>query len=326
MDVLVLGGTEFLGRHVVEVALERGHAVTIFHRGETNPGLYSGVEELFGDRDGGLAPLAGRGFDAVVDTSGMVPSVVRASADLLSESGQYAFVSTGNVYADFAHGAVREDDALATMEGLDEDDPQTYGPLKAECERVVLGVFKERALVARSGLLVGTYDPSGRFTYWPHRVAAGGQVLAPGPPDRLVQFIDARDTATWLITSLESGIGGVYNVVGPRMPLGDLLDACRTFTESDAELVWVGDDFLVAHEVREYVELPLWIADPDWKDFMNKDISRALAAGLTFRPLQDTLRDVLESAETIEGVGLTPERESALLEAWASPPRISCQA
>jgi 2'-hydroxyisoflavone reductase len=316
VKILVLGGTQFLGRHVVEVALERGHAVAIFHRGETNPGLYSDVEELLGDRDGGLEPLAGRRFDAIIDTSGMVPSVVRASADLLSDSAQYAFVSTGNVYADFGHGPLREDDALATMEGLDDDEPQAYGPLKAECERVVLDVFKGRALVARSGLLVGEYDPSGRFTYWPHRVAEGGRLIAPGPPDRLVQFIDARDTAAWLIASAERGVGGIYNVVGPRVPLDHVLDACRTVSGSNADIVWVDDDFLIAHEVGEYMELPLWIADPDWKDFMNKDISRAMAAGLTFRPLEDTIRDVLENAETVEGIGLAPERESALLEAW----------
>lgn len=321
MNVLVLGGTQFLGRHVVEVALERGHAVAIFHRGETNPGLYSDVEEMLGDRAGGLEPLAGRRFDSVIDTSGMVPSVVRASADVLSDSAQYAFVSTVNVYADFGHGPLREDDALATMEGLGEDDPQAYGPLKAECERVVLDVFGERALIVRSGLLVGAHDPSGRFTYWPHRVAEGGRVLAPGPPDRLVQFIDARDTATWLIASAERRVGGIYNVAGPRVPLEHVLDACRTVSGSNADIVWVNDDFLIAQEVGQWMELPLWIAaDPDWKDFMNKDISRALAAGLTFRPLEVTIRDVLESAETVGGVGLAPERESALLEAWESRP------
>jgi 2'-hydroxyisoflavone reductase len=199
MKLLVLGGTKFLGRRVVEAALERRHEVTIFHRGETNPGLYPEVEELFGDRDGALEQLAGRRFDAVVDTSGFKPRVVRASAELLAESGHYAFVSTGNVYADFGHGPLREDDPLATMGKLDEDDSQAYGPLKAECERVVLDAFGERALVARSGLLVGAHDPTGRFTYWPHRIARGGEVLVPGPPERLVQFIDARDTAAWLV-------------------------------------------------------------------------------------------------------------------------------
>jgi len=320
MNVLVLGGTRFLGRHLVEIALGRGHAVTIFHRGQTNLGLYPDVEELLGDRDGGLKPLAGRRFDAVVDTSGMVPRVVRASAELLSDSTHYAFVSTGNVYADFGHGPLREDDALATMEGLGEDDPRAYGPLKAACERVVLDVFEERGLVARSGLLVGAYDPSGRFTYWPHRVARGGRVLAPGPPDRLVQFIDARDTATWLITSAERGVGGVYNVVGPQVTLDQVLRACDRVSGSNAEIVWVDDEFLIAHEVGEFVELPLWIAHPDWKDFMNEDISRALAAGLTFRPLEDTIRDALENAETVEGVGLAPERESLLIAAVQHQP------
>jgi 2'-hydroxyisoflavone reductase len=326
MRILVLGGTRFLGRHLVEVALGRGHAVTIFHRGQTNRGLYPDVEELLGDRSDDLELLAGRRFDAVVDTSGMVPGVVRASAELLSDSAHYAFVSTGNVYADFGHGPLREDDALATMEGPGEDDPQAYGPLKAACERAVLDVFGERALVARSGLLVGAHDPSGRFTYWPHRVARGGRVLAPGPPDRQVQFIDARDTASWLITRAERGVGGIYNVAGRQVTLNQVLRACVRVSGSNADIVWVDDEFLIAHEVGEFVELPLWIAHPDWKDFMNADISRALAEGLTFRPLEDTIRDALENAETVEGVGLTPERESLLMkQASISRDSSSCR-
>jgi 2'-hydroxyisoflavone reductase len=318
MKLLVLGGTAFLGRHVVEAALERGHEVTIFHRGETNPGLFDEVEELLGDREGRLEPLAGRRFDAVIDTSGMKPRAVRASAELLADAGHYAFVSTGNVYADFAHGPLREDDPLATMDGLNEDDQQAYGPLKAECERVVLDVFGGRALVARSGLLVGAYDRSGRFTYWPHRVARGGRVLAPGPPDRPVQFIDARDTATWLVASAEQRAGGVYNVVGPRRPFDRVLGTCLATAGSEADVVWVDHEFLLAQGVGEWMELPLWIADPEWKDFMNKDISRALAAGLASRSLEDTIRDTLERAQLVDGVGLTPEREAELLAAWGA--------
>jgi 2'-hydroxyisoflavone reductase len=318
MKVLVLGGTLFLGRHVVEVALGRGDELTIFHRGQTNPGLYPDVEEVLGDRDGGLEPLAGRRFDAVIDTSGMVPRLVRASAESLADAGHYSFVSTGNVYADAAHGPLREDDALATMDGLSEDDPQAYGPLKAECERIVFDAFGERAVIARSGLLVGAHDPSGRFTYWCHRIARGGRVLVPGPPDRLVQFIDARDTAAWLIGNAERGVAGIFNVVGHRLPCDQLLETCSAVAGSDTELVWVDADFLTAHGVGEWMELPLWIADPDWKDFMNKDISRALAAGLTFRPLEDTIRDTLEHAQPVDGVGLAAEREADLLAAWDS--------
>jgi 2'-hydroxyisoflavone reductase len=323
MNVLVLGGTAFLGRHVVEVALERGHEVTIFHRGQTNPGLYAEVEELLGDREGGLEPLAGRGFDSVIDTGGMTPRVVGASARFLVDAGHYAFVSTGNVYADFAHGPLHEDDPVATMGGLNENDRQAYGPLKAECERIVLDVFGRRALVARSGLLAGAYDPTGRFTYWPHRIARGGRVLAPAPPGRLVQFIDARDTATWLIVSAERRVSGVFNVVGPRVAFDQVLAACRAVTGSDAEIVWVEREFLIAYEVGEWIELPLWIADLLWKDFMNKDISRALAAGLTCRPLEETVRDTLERAQPAKGAGLTPEREADLLAAWRLQERES---
>jgi len=316
MKLLVLGGTKFLGRHAVEVALERGHDVTIFHRGQTNPGLFPNVKELLGDREGSLEPLSGRRFDAVIDTSGYVPSAVRASAELLADSGHYAFVSTGNVYADFAHGPLREDDPLATMEDHADRDPNAYGPLKAECEGVVLELFGKRALIARSGLLVGPHDPTGRFTYWPHRIARGGRVLAPGPPDRRVQFIDARDTAAWLVRSAERGIGGVYNVTREPTRFSELLDACRSVAGSDAEIVWVDHALLVERSVGEWMELPLWIADPEWKDFMNADVSRALAAGLELRPLEETVRDTLAAAERAEGVGLTPEREAELLAAW----------
>jgi 2'-hydroxyisoflavone reductase len=316
MKLLVLGGTKFLGRHAVEVAVERGHDVTIFHRGQTNPGLFPNVEELLGDREGSLDPLSGRRFDAVIDTSGYVPSVVRASAELLGDSGLYAFVSTGNVYADFAHGPLREDDPLATMEEHADRDPNAYGPLKAECEGVVLELFGKRALIARSGLLVGPHDPTGRFTYWPHRIARGGRVLAPGPPDRLVQFIDARDTAAWLVRSAEQGMGGVYNVTREPTRFSELLEACRSVAGSDAEIVWVDQAFLVERDVGEWMEVPLWIADPEWKDFMNADVSRALAAGLELRPLEETVRDTLAAAELAEGVGPTPEREAELLAEW----------
>jgi nucleoside-diphosphate-sugar epimerase len=313
VKTLVLGGTKFLGRHVVEVALARGHEVTIFHRGETNPGLFPEVEELLGDRDGDLAPLAGRRFDAVVDTSGYVPRVVRASAELLADSRHYAFVSTGNVYADFAHGPLRENDPLAELGELAEDDPKAYGPLKAQCESVALEVFRERALVARSGLLVGAHDPTGRFTYWPHRARRGGLVLAPTPPDRLVQFIDARDTATWLVRMAENQTGGVYNVAGPPIPFGHVLETCRAVTANGVDVVWVDHEFLVEQRVAEWTELPLWIADRDGKDFMNMDISRALGAGLEFRPLEETVEDALTRAETVDGIGLAPEREAKLL-------------
>src|SRR5262249_26240236 len=153
------------------------------------------------------------------------------------DAGHYAFVSTGNVYADFAHGPLREDDPLATMNGLSVDDRLAYGPLKGECERVVLDVFGQRALITRSGLLAGAYDPTGRFTYWPHRIARGGRVLAPAPPDRFVQFIDARDTATWLIAGAERRVSGVFNVVGPQLPFDHVLGACRAATRSKAEIV-----------------------------------------------------------------------------------------
>jgi 2'-hydroxyisoflavone reductase len=317
--LLVLGGPRFLGRAVADAALERGHEPTFFNRGRTNPELYPEVEKIVGDRDGGLGGLAGRTWDAVIDTSGYVPHVVRASAEALAGSGLYCFVSSISVYADFSE-PVDEETATAELGDQPSDeltpDFSNYGALKALCEAAVSETFGGRALNVRPGLVVGPHDPTGRFTYWPSRVARGGEVLAVGPPERPTQFVDVRDLGEWLVELCERGVAGTFNATHPGVSWAELLEACRVVTGSVAEVTYVNEAFLLEHEVGEWMEVPLWLAGPTMTYADRVDVTRAVAEGLRFRPLEDTVRGTLELAVTREGVGLTPEREAELLERW----------
>ncbi|MFN2471185.1 MAG: SDR family oxidoreductase [Gaiellaceae bacterium] len=337
MRLLVLGGTKFLGRAAIEHALERGHDVTLFNRGQTNPDLFPEAERLEGDRDGGLSALRGGGWDAVIDPSGYVPRVVRASTELLSHAaGHYTFVSSISVYRSFSRPGFDETAPLIEL-----DDPATeatsehYGGLKALCEGVVEEVFPGRSASVRAGLLVGPHDPTDRFTYWPLRVAGGGEVLAPGRPDRPVQFVDARDLGAWLVRLAEKRTTGTFNATGPVPPVTfeELLDECRRVSGSDARITWVNESFLLEREVGQWMELPLWLAESDaeWAHMQEADVSRALTAGLSFRPVAETIADTLRWAQTrdgrgegtqargtAEGVGLVPEREAELLAEWRS--------
>jgi len=312
MKVLVLGGTAFLGRHAVEAALAQGHEVTIFTRGRTNPDLFPEVEHLLGDRDGALGALAGRSWDGVVDTSGYVPRVVRQSAELLLDAaGRYAFVSSISVYADFS-SPVNESSPVAQLESpASEDVDGDYGALKAACERVLEEVYGERSARVRAGLLVGPYDPTGRFTYWPRRLAAGGDVLAPGDPAAPVQFVDARDLGAWLVRLALEGPGGVFNATGPAEPLtlGGLLEEANAAIGAGARLVWTNEQTLLDAGVRPWSELPLWVPGADYAWFQRADVRRALAAGLTFRPLAATVLDTL--AWDREPGGPQPSREDS---------------
>jgi 2'-hydroxyisoflavone reductase len=303
----------FLGRAVAEAALARGHELTLFTRGRTNPELFPEAEHLHGDRDGGLAPLAGRRWDVVIDTSGYVPRVVRESAELLQDSDRYVFVSSVSVYADFSTGPT-EESPPAELGDLpaDEltDDYSNYGPLKALCEAEVERVFGERALIVRPGLIAGRHDPTGRFTYWARRLARGGEILAPGGPERRVQFIDASDLGAWIVEAAGQGLGGTFNATNEGVAWGELL--------ADGDVTWVSDEFLLESGVGPWLELPLWLPDPAHAGVHETDVSRAVAAGLRFRPVPETLRDAAE-APAVDGVGLTPEREAALLETWRSP-------
>src|SRR3954447_9947456 len=236
MRILVLGGTQFLGRHVVDDALEHDHEVTLFNRGQTRPELFPDVEKLRGDRDGDLAALTGRSFDAVVDTSGYVPRIVAVTIDALGDVGHYTFVSSISVYASLAEPPTT-DSPLARLQAPAADWRGAYGELKVLCERVVRGRFPD-AVVPRPGLIVGPWDPTGRFTYWPTRLAEGGRVLAPLPREADAQVIDVRDLAGWIGRAAEDGLAGTYNAVDRPMTRETLIDTCRRVAEADVELVW----------------------------------------------------------------------------------------
>lgn len=326
MRLLILGGTEFVGRHLVEIAVGRGHEVTLFHRGKTNPGLFPDLDTRTGDRDGDLGALEGDRWDAVVDTCGYVPRIVRQSARKLAKSvDRYAFISTGVVYADLSQPGFDETAPLLPKPRAKGEDvtPETYGPFKAECERVIDKLYPDNALHVRAGLIVGPHDPTDRFTYWPVRVARGGRIAAPGSPDLPVQFIDARDLGAWLLDRLEAGDAGAYNVTGPPQPLtfGAMLDACRKVCASEVDFRWIPEALLKEHEVIPFREMPLWIPeDSPSAGLLRMDIAKAVDRGLYCRPLEDTVRDVLRwnagrPAGTQLQAGPPPEKEQALITA-----------
>lgn len=328
MNLLVIGGTRFLGRAIVDAALARGHEVTMFNRGQSNPGLYPEVEKIQGNRDGGLDVLAGRTWDAVVDTCGYVPRLVRDSARFLRDAvNHYTFISTISVYPELPQANMDETAPLGTIadETTEQITGESYGPLKVLCEKAVTEEMNGRSLHVRAGLIVGPHDLSDRFTYWPCRIARGGQVLAPSQPESPTQFVDVRDIAEWTVKATEARLTGPYNVTGPdyTLTLGQLFDKCREISGSDATFTWVNDEFLVAHEVGAYTELPLWIPGQEAIGFNTVNCQKAIGAGLTFRPLLETVRDTLawangRSADYQWRNGMKAERETALLQEWAN--------
>lgn len=318
MKLLVLGGTRFLGRALVDAVLERGHEPTLFNRGRTNPDLYPEVERLVGDRSNDLSALAKRDWDATLDVAAYFPPDVQRSVDALrGHIGRYVFISSVSVYADQSIPPV-EGAAVLELAPEDETDDrdETYGARKAACEMIVEEAFGAAALIVRPGLIVGPHDPTGRFTYWPHRVARGGDVLAPGEPSDPVQFVDVRDLADWIVRSTESGLHGVFNATGEPMAFSELLDECRQVTRSDAQFTWVPSDRLLAAGVEEWMGVPLWIASPGWDAANRVDVTKASSAGLVFRPVAGTILGALHQAEPVDSVGLAPEREAELLAEW----------
>jgi 2'-hydroxyisoflavone reductase len=316
--LLVLGGTKFLGRGVVDAALADDHEVTLFNRGQTNPRLYTDVETIHGDLTGDLGLLGGRSWDAAVDLDPtQLPRHTRRRTELLRDAvTHYVFVSTISVYCD---PSVPLDESSPVEEPPnpepDEFVPEQYGGLKVGSERVVQEVLGERAAIVRPGLIVGPHDPTDRFTYWPRRLAEGGDVLAPGDPEQPVQLIDARDLGRWLVHVAGRRIAGIFNATGPAEPLtlGSMLERIG----QGANLVWVGDQALLDAGVQPWMELPLWLPGKDAAGMLRADISRALATGLTFRPLEETARDTLawslEAGE--QRPTLAREKERQLLEA-----------
>ncbi|BDG01836.1 NAD-dependent epimerase/dehydratase family protein [Anaeromyxobacter oryzae] len=328
MKLLVLGGTGFLGPAVVEVARARGHVLTLFNRGKTNPQLFPDVEKLRGDRDGQLDALKGRRWDAVIDDSGYVPRIVSMSARLLAPSvRRYLFVSSVSVYRDDIPRASDETAPLQTMaDETSEDVRASYGALKVLSERAAETALPGRTIVVRPTLIVGPGDPTDRFTYWPARVDRGGEVLAPGDGEDPVQIVDVRDLAAFMIGLVEADETGTYNVAGPErtLEMREVLAACEAAAPGKARLTWVPWPFLEKAEVQPWVELPAWIPRqlPD-SAMATVSNARAVAKGLRFRPVAATVKDTLAWWRALPGerrakprAGLAPEKERTVLERW----------
>ncbi|ADV66188.1 SDR family oxidoreductase [Deinococcus maricopensis] len=320
MRILVLGGTQFVGRHIVLTLLARGHHVTTFTRGRTPDDLPEQVERLHGDRNADLSALADGSWDACVDVSAYTPQQVRAVGDALQgRVGRYAFISTISVYADFSRGPITEDARLHEPPAPDVQTVtgETYGPLKVACEHEALRAFGDRATILRPDIVAGPFDHTERYTTWVRRVATGGPMLAPGDGRADVQVIDARDLAEFTALTLEQDTPGVFNVVGPHLTWSAFLDTLAQATGVTPDLQWVPDAVLQAHDVTSQ-ELPLYIApDSGFAALMNVSHDRALAAGLTLRDPLVTARDTLAwaNAHPVHITPLTPERERALLSA-----------
>jgi 2'-hydroxyisoflavone reductase len=320
MRLLIIGGTRFSGRALTGSALAAGHEVTLFHRQETD--LFPEAEHVFGDRDLGVGALEGRTFDAVVDTCGYVPRAVRASAELLHDSGWYGFVSSLSAHPDDLPPGGTEDSPIhrppwpATEEVTDD----TYGPLKVACEEAVQEVFGDRACVIRPGYIVGPHDPTDRFTYWVRRAALGGQMLAPEPLDYGLQWVDARDLAAFVLHLAQERIGGVFGVVdrAPTSTIGGVIATAGAAAGSTAEVITAGEAWIAQQLGGTSGEIfPMW--EPGMPGFHAFDPSRAFSAGLTCRDPDATIRDTLAWDRTREQVwpmraGLHPERERQLLE------------
>lgn len=334
--ILVLGGTGFLGPHFVRSAQAKGHELTLFNRGKTNPHLFPDTEKLVGDRDGKLDALKaevdkGRRWDVVVDTSGYVPRIVRDSATLLAEAADYyMFISSISVYADPSKAGLGEADDVGKLDdpSVEEVTGETYGPLKALCEEAAEEVFPGKACRIRPGLIVGPGDPTDRYTYWPVRVSEGGKMIAPGNPDDPVQLIDARDLADWMVVCSEQGHTGIYNAAGPEtvLTIEQLLAACAEGTEASPELVWIDAEFLGEKKVEPWMHMTVWVPpDSDFGGMGSVQNAAAVGAGLKFRPQADTARDTLawwreqdEERRAKPRAGLARDRETEVLAAWAA--------
>ncbi|WP_078968531.1 MULTISPECIES: NAD-dependent epimerase/dehydratase family protein [unclassified Streptomyces] len=331
MRLLMLGGTEFVGRAIVEDALERGWEVTVFHRGRH--AAPAGARSLTGDRTTGpegLAALAGGSWDAVVDTWSAAPSAVRDAARLLADrAGRYAYVSSRSVYAWPPAAGLAEDGPL--VEGSPDDGDVPYAEAKRGGELAAEAAFGAgRTLSVRAGLILGPYENVGRLPWWLNRIARGGPVLAPGPKTAPIQYVDVRDLAAWTLDAVAGGLSGPYNLVSPsgHTTMGGFLDACVRATGSSAELRWTAPEELLAAGVEPWSELPVWLPPGEAYDAMHTaDVSRAVAAGLRCRPVAETVADTWAWLESLggtapqrpdrPGVGLSPEREAKVLAAPA---------
>ena len=319
MKLLILGGTIFLGRHIVSAALEARHSVTTFNRGTHSLDEQEGVEKLIGDREGNLSRLSQRKWDAVIDTCGYDPAIVGKSAvELKNSVDQYVFISSISVYRAFPTFGM---DETAKVKSIEEGDEAEYGSLKAGCEREVEKQFGTKTTIVRPGLIVGPYDPTDRFTYWPKRVSEGGRVVAPGDPDRCIQFIDVRDLAKWIVHLVENKTFGTFNATGPKEPLTmrQFLNECNAVGGNFAQFVWMSDEEVLAAGVEPWMEMPLWLpaSDEEHRGFLSINCSKAHDAGLQYSPLSATISDTLKwdskRGAIKRNAGLSDEREKQCL-------------
>lgn len=325
MRLLILGGTAFVGRAVTDAAVKRGWDVTVFNRGRHE--LPDGVRSLVGDRttEGGLAALAGGEWDLAVDTWSAAPRVVRDSADLLADRvGRYVYVSSCSVYDQPTPAGLGEEAPL--VEGSPDDGDVAYPKAKRGAEIAVERAFGDRYVHARAGLILGPRENIGRLPWWLNRIARGGPVVAPGPREAELQFIDARDLAEWTLDAAEAGRSGAYNLISPtgHSTMGELLDLCVRVTGSDAELRWIDPDTIVKAGIEPWLELPIWVpAGEDYDSIHRRDVRKALGAGLRVRPVEETVADTWTWLRSVNGivpqrsdrpvVGLPPEKEATIL-------------
>jgi 2'-hydroxyisoflavone reductase len=328
MKILILGGTGFIGPHIVDAALKGKHTLTLFNRGKTNPQLFPDLEKLRGDRDkGDLKSLEGRKWDAVVDTHGFFPRKIKEVLQILAPNiGQYVFISTISVYPDDSQAPIDEQSPVGKMADPTVEEFgknfENYGPGKALCEQAAEEKMPGHVTSLRPGLIVGPGDTSDRYTYWPLRVDRGGEVLAPGDPDSPVQYIDARDLADFSVKTIEDGHAGTYNVVIPpgRQTIRELLIGCKAVSGSDARFTWVDEAFLTEQQVSSWSDMPVWTGK-DGVAMATVRNDRATAIGLSFRPPAVTIKDTLDWAKTRGAeykvrAGIAPEKEAKVLAAW----------
>jgi 2'-hydroxyisoflavone reductase len=333
IDLLILGGTGFIGPFQVRYARSRGHNVTLFNRGSGNE-MFPELETLVGDRNGDLDALRGRRWDAVIDNSRQNPDWVRASAELLRGSvGLYMYVSSRSAYASTSRVPMTADAPTHTYQtaGVEPGDDLPYGLAKALSEREAMRVFPGRSTIFRPGLIIGPEDDTDRFTYWPVRINRGGEVLAPGDPSDPVQIIDVRDFTEWMIRCAEDDRAGVYNVVGPRTPrpMVELLYGIRAVTTAETTFTWVDYELLRSMGVRPYSHMPVWRPPlPGYEGFARFDLTPEVEAGLTYRPLAVTAKDTLDfhlsrppERQVALRAGISAEREAEVLAAWHSSGR-----
>lgn len=332
MRILILGGTRFIGPHQVKYALDRGHEVSTFTRGRTEPPFFHDyferVEQLIGDRDNDLSALEGRKWDAVIDNSASIPRWVAMTTEVLKgRVDRYLFVSSISAYADFASVGINESYPVGQLSAPDVENMREYGPMKAKCEAINTEVFGDGAINVRPGLIVGPGDNTDRWTYWPVRVARGGEVLAPNSRTDPVQNIDARDLSEWIVRLVETpGSGGTYNATGEVQTFGAMLEEIRAALDSDATFTWVSTEFMAEHGVRPWNQMTNWVPPEGESIGMNQvSVAAAVAAGLTFRPIGDTARDTVEWWNALPeerradpGAGLPAGREAEVLAAWAA--------